>query len=148
MTAPDLAAHRLLWGLLLGAQLGLVYEFLRPLRSRHHAPADLLFVGFGFWVWVWYSFQICAGAIRLGATVALMLGTLLTVCLAGKLLRKLFFPFWRGIFHIFSQFALPVKKFFEKTRIFSKKVFASGKKRGTIERIKHRHHKPPLEDLP
>ena len=148
MTAPDLAAQRLLWGLLLGAQLGLVYEFLRPLRVRHHAPADLLFVGFGFWVWGWYSFQICAGDIRLGATVALMLGTFLTVFLTGRLLRKLFFPFWRGIFHIFSQFALPAKKIFKKIRYFSKKVFASGKKRGTIEWIKHRHINPPSEDLP
>ncbi len=128
MTAPDLAAQRLLWGLLLGAQLGLVYEFLRPLRVRHHAPADLLFVGFGFWVWIWYSFQICAGDIRLGATVALMLGTFLTVFLTGRLLRKLFFPFWRGIFHIFSQFTLPAKKFLKKPGIFQKKYLHLAKK--------------------
>ena len=142
MTAPAIAAQRFLWGLLLGAQLALVYEFLRPLRRRHHAPMDLVFVGFGFWVWIWYSFQICAGDIRLGATAALILGTVFTDFLTGRLLRKLFFPFWRGIFHIFSQFFRPAKNFFEKTRLFSKKVFASGKKRGTIDRIKH------LEDPP
>ena len=142
MTVPAVAAQRFLWGLLLGVQLGLFYEFLRPLRRRHHAPADLLFVGFGFWVWVWYSFQICHGDIRLGASAALLLGAILTVCLTGRLLQKLFFPFWSGIFHIFSQFTRPVKKIFQKIRIFIKKVFASGKKRGTIDRIKH------SEDLP
>lgn len=139
MTVPGEAALRFLWGLALGVLMGVVYEFLQPLRRRRNAPADLLFVGIFLWTWVWYSFRICAGDIRLGGTAALGLGTVLLITVLGKPLRRLFFPFWRGIFHIFTWILAPVKKIFRKILLFLKKVFASGKKRGTIEWIKRRH---------
>ena len=139
MTVPGEAALRFLWGLALGGLMGVVYEFLRPLRRRRNAPADLLFVGFSLWIWVWYSFRICAGDIRLGGTAALGLGAIALIRTLGKRLSRLFFPFWRGIFLVFAWILSPVKKIFRKTGDFLKKVFASGKKRGTIEWNKRRH---------
>ena len=48
-------------GLLLGGGLGLLYDFLRPLRRRHNAPADFVFVSVLFPLWVYYSFGLCGG---------------------------------------------------------------------------------------
>ena len=44
MTAPALAAHRFVCCCLLGAALGVYYEFLRPLRPRYTLAADALFL--------------------------------------------------------------------------------------------------------
>lgn len=134
MTVPGDAALRFLWGLAVGAVLGVCYDFLRPLRRRHNAPADVIFVLAALWGWVWYSFKICAGDIRLGGTVALGLGMLLWLGTASVVIRKAFYWFWLVIFQILSAFALPFAKIFKKIRLFSKKVFASGKKRGYNKR--------------
>ena len=66
MTAPALAAHRFLCCCLLGAALGVYYEFLRPLRPRHTFAADVLFLSGGAWVWLLMSFRVCRGDLRLG----------------------------------------------------------------------------------
>ena len=130
MTVPASAALRVLWGLAVGAMLGVGYDFLRPLRRRHHAPADIVFVLAAVWAWVWYSFRICAGDIRLGGTASLGLGMLLWLGTGSMPIRKVFFWFWLVIFQILSLFTLPFVKIFKKIRLFSKKVIAYGKKRG------------------
>lgn len=130
MTVPAEAALRFLWGLAVGAILGVYYDFLRPLRRRHHAPADLLFVLAAFIAWVWYSFQICAGDIRLGGTASLGLGMILWLGTVSLVVRKAFYWFWLVIFQILSVLTLPFAKIFKKIWLFVKKVFAYGKKRG------------------
>ena len=134
MTVPAEAAHRLLWALAVGAYLGLCYDFLRPLRRRHHAPADLIFVTVALMAWVWYSFKICRGDIRLGGTVTLGLGILLWMGTLSMVVRKVFYWFWFTFFQILSVLTLPFAKIFKIIAKFIKKVFASGKKRGTIEK--------------
>lgn len=120
------------WGLVTGAALGIVYDFLRPLRQRHHAPADLIFVLLMLCAWVQYSFGICLGRIRLVTTAAFLLGLWLWERTISRLLRPVFFGFWRGIFRILGWITFPAAKIFEKIRKFGKKVFASLKKRGTM----------------
>lgn len=129
MTVPGEAALRLLWGLALGAVMGLCYDFLRPLRRKHNAPADLVFVLTALYLWVYYSFRVCRGDIRLGGTAALGIGCLLWMNTAGRVVRKGFSLFWLVIFRIFSLFYRPFVKIFKKICGFIKKVFAYGKKR-------------------
>ena len=130
MTTPNEAALRVLWGLAVGAFLGLCYDFLRPLRRRHNTPADLLFLLTALMGWIWYSFKICYGDIRLGGTVSLGLGLLVWMGTASIAVRKAFYWFWLAIFKIISVFFLPFEKIFKKITLFMKKVFAYGKKRG------------------
>lgn len=130
MTVPAVAGLRVLWGLAVGAILGLCYDFLRPLRRRHHAPADVIFVLAALFGWIWYSFRICAGDIRMGGTCSLGIGMLLWLGTGSLVCRKLFYWFWLVIFQILSVLSLPFRKFFKIFRIFLKKVFAYGKKRG------------------
>ena len=113
------------WGLATGAALGVVYDFLRPLRQRHHAPADLIFVLLMLCAWVQYSFGICLGRIRLVTTAAFLLGLWLWERTVSRPLRPVFFGFWRGIFRILGWITFPAVKIFEKIRKFGKKVFAS-----------------------
>lgn len=135
MTVPAEATHRILWALAVGAFLGLCYDFLRPLRRRHHAPADTVFVLAALIAWVWYNFKICAGDIRMGGTVTLGLGILLWLGTASMVVRKVFYWFWLAIFQVLTVFTLPFSIIFKKNRLFLKKVFASGKKRGTIKEV-------------
>ena len=102
MTAPGEALLRFAWGLALGAALGFCYDFLRPLRRRHHAPADVLFVITALVLWVRYSFQICQGDIRVGGTASMGLGAVLWQYTAAPLSRRLCTGFWKAIFWIFS----------------------------------------------
>ena len=74
MTAPALAAHRFLCCCLLGAALGVYYEFLRPLRPQHTFAADVLFLTGGAWAWLLMSFRVCRGDLRLGYSVGLLAG--------------------------------------------------------------------------
>jgi hypothetical protein len=69
MTAPALAAHRFVCCCLLGAALGVYYEFLRPLRPRNTLAADALFLTGCVWVWLIMSFRVCRGDLRLGYSV-------------------------------------------------------------------------------
>ena len=143
MTVPAEAAHRVLWALVVGAFLGLCYDFLRPLRRRHHAPADLLFVLVALMAWIWYNFKICRGDIRLGGTATLGLGILLWRGTASLVVRKLFCWFWAVIFQILSAFFHPFLKIFKKMWLLLKKVFAYGKKRGyNKERYKSPEESP------
>lgn len=130
MTVPSEAIRLVLWGLTVGFLLGLCYDFLRPLRRRHHAPADLVFVLITLWSWIWYSFKICAGDIRFGGTASMGLGILLWLGTASMVMKKVFYWFWLKFFQIFSVLTMPFAKIFKKIRVFIKKVFAYGKKRG------------------
>ena len=121
------------WGLLLGGVLGVFYDFLRPLRGRNNAPADLVFVFAMIAVWVQFQFGLCAGQIRLATTSALGLGFAFFELSLSRLTKPVFFWFWRVVFSFFGIITLPVKKFFEKIRKITKKVFASFKKTGTME---------------
>ena len=77
MITPGESALRFLWGLALGVGLGVCYDFLRPLRKKRNAPADLIFVVCAFLAWVYLSFGVCLGDIRVDITAALPLGALL-----------------------------------------------------------------------
>lgn len=76
MTAPGLAAVRFGWAWVIGAVLGAVYGFLRPLRPRFTVPADALFVAAAIWGWLILAFDICRGDPRPGYSAG-MLGGLL-----------------------------------------------------------------------
>ena len=106
MTAPAEAGIRVLWALGVGCFLGLCYDFLRPLRSRHHSPADGVFVLIALLSWIWYNFKICSGDIRLGGTACLGLGMLLWLGTLSMPVRRAFYWFWLAIFRIISVFFL------------------------------------------
>lgn len=90
MTAPALAAHRFLCCCLLGAALGVYYEFLRPLRPRHTFAADVLFLSGGAWVWLLMSFRVCRGDLRLGYSVGLLAGGIAWDLVFGGLIASVF----------------------------------------------------------
>lgn len=91
MTAPALAAHRFVCCCLLGAALGVYYEFLRPLRSRHTLAADALFLTGCVWVWLIMSFRVCRGDLRLGYSVGLLAGGTVWDLAFGSLIAPHFF---------------------------------------------------------
>ncbi|MBE6974908.1 MAG: hypothetical protein E7436_05405 [Ruminococcaceae bacterium] len=128
MTAPALAAARFAAAFLLGAALGPVYDFLRPLRPRLTALADLLFLMPATGAWLYLNFAVCRGDIRLGYVLGIPLGLILWE----KTLSFLFRP-------IFSIFWLPGKKILQFFRKISKKLFASAKKWVTIYWTKNEH---------
>jgi hypothetical protein len=121
MTAPALAADRFLAACLIGMQLGFVYDFLRPLRPKLTAVADLLFLftlGAG---WIYLGFGVCKGDLRVGYTVGLGMGILFWEGTATRLLRPVFAYFWR-----------PFQKFFAFFIKNAKKLFATGRKKVTM----------------
>ena len=103
MTDPAFAARALLIALGMGAVLGGFYGFLRPLRPRLTALADLLFVGLTFWVWLVHTFAICGGDSRPVCLLAMAAGAASWELTLGRLLRPAFSLFWKGI-------GWPVKK--------------------------------------
>ena len=133
MTAPALAAARFAVGCLMGAGLGILYGFLRPLRPRLTWLADTVFVLCTLWAWLVLSFAVCRGEVRPGISAALFLGAFLLDRTLGRLLAPIFRWFWKLLGSLFGVIFLPIRKFFQKTGEISKKVFASWKKRGTIE---------------
>ena len=117
MTAPTLAALRFAAALLLGAALGPVYDFLRPLRPRLTILSDLLFLTVSLAAWLYLNFAVCLGDIRLGYTAGLALGLWIWEKTLSPLFRPIFFIFW-----------LPFHKMMQFFRKISKKLFASAKK--------------------
>lgn len=122
MTAPALATGRFCAACLIGMALGFVYDFLRPLRPRLTTLSDLLFLLALTVGWVYLGFGICRGDLRFGYTAGMLLGILLWEKTAGKVLRPMFSGFWR-----------PFQKFFAFFGKNIKKLFASRKKKVTIE---------------
>ena len=122
MTAPALAAGRFCAACLIGMLLGLFYDFLRPLRPRLTVLTDLLFLT-GLWIgWLYLGFAICRGDLRFGYTAGLGLGFLFWAKTVSRLFRPIFAKLW-----------FPVKKFFLFLQKSAKKLFASGRKKVTIE---------------
>ena len=70
MISPALSLQRLGAGILLGAGLGVLYGFLRPLRPKHTLLGDLLFLtGLG-WAWLYLALAVCGGDLRPGYSAA------------------------------------------------------------------------------
>jgi YabP family. len=136
MTAPALAAHRFLCCCLLGAALGVYYEFLRPLRPRHTFAADVLFLSGGAWVWLLMSFRVCRGDLRLGYSVGLLAGGIAWDLVFGGLIAPVFSGFWKFVRSLLGFALIPAKKFSK----FAKILFASAEKWVTI-RWNHRREK-------
>jgi len=139
MTAPAQAIRWFGAALALGAGLGLFYGFLRPLRKKRTAPADLLFSAALFYAWLYLSFGVCRGDIRLGCTTGLFLGVYGFDRTVGRWLSPLFSTFWKGIGCVLRFLTYPVRKIFEKMQEIIKILFASLKKWGTIKWNKTRH---------
>ena len=74
MTATAAAAGRFGMACLLGAVLGAVYGFLRPLRPKWTFLADTLFLAAAVLAWLRLSFGICQGDLRLAYTAGLAMG--------------------------------------------------------------------------
>lgn len=108
---PAEAAAQLAAGLALGAGLGVLYGFFRPLRPRFTTLADGLFLLAAALCWARLNFGICRGSIRLGCNGALLLGEFFTDWVLGPLLRPLFSAFWGLIGKIVRIVVFPVKKF-------------------------------------
>jgi hypothetical protein len=158
MTPPKLAGIYLAYACLLGAGLGLVYGFLRPLRRRMTQIADGLFVVTVLLTWVYFSFRICDGALRLGYWAGFAAGGFAWDRTLGRLLQPVFSIFWDGICSFLGFPIKIIRKIFKKIYIFTKKLFASWKKSGTIKCDKlpfsgknaggHRHGKPESSPSP
>ena len=136
MISPAVAAGRLVMCACLGLALGLFYGFLRPLGQRHRHLADLLFLPVLFAAWVYAGFGICQGDLRPGYWLGLAGGAVLWDQTAGRLLRRVFNGFWQVIFQILGFPRWIMKKFLRKILKKAKNIFASGKKSGTIDKIK------------
>lgn len=113
---------------LLGCGAGLVYGFLRPLRSAHTTIADLLFFPILVLLWLRLNFAVCHGDLRLGYTVTMLGGTVLFDRTVGTLLNPIFQRFWTVLNRMMCLFSLPGKKFFKKVRKNGKKILAIRKK--------------------
>ncbi|MBR4989908.1 MAG: hypothetical protein IKY96_01985 [Oscillospiraceae bacterium] len=111
MTVPSVAALRFLWGCALGVALGIYYDFLQPLGSRHRTLADLLFLPGAAWAWLELMFRICRGDIRVSASLALILGMVLWELSFGGFSRHFFARFWGIFIGLIDIFLLPCKKF-------------------------------------
>ncbi len=133
MTAPGIAAVYWLRTLAVGAGLGVVYGFLRPLRPRLTVLADGLFAAALFCGWVYMTFGICGGDSRLGCTAALFLGILAWEATLGRLLRRAFSLFWQAVGGFFRLCMLPAKKIFQFFMKFYNFLLAKRKKWVTIE---------------
>ena len=120
MTEPAFAARALLTALGMGAALGVFYGFLRPLRPRLTALADLVFVAAAFQAWLAHTFALCGGDSRPVCILAMALGGLAWEATLGRLLRPVFALFWQtmgwplkktwNIFHKFQKYLLAKKK--------------------------------------
>ena len=130
MTPPALAAWRFGVACLYGIGLGGVYGFLRPVRPRSFA--DALFVAAMFYAWLQLSFAICRGDLRIGYWAGLALGFFLCRISVGRLLRPVFYAFWSFLGRLFALPIRVIRKIFKEIAVFMKKIFASGKKSGTI----------------
>ena len=92
---PETAFFRLVASLLLGAALGLLYGFLRPLGRRHRHLADGLVVLGAWWAYIYLGFGLCAGDLRLGYVWGLLAGAVVWEATAGRWLQPVFSGIWQ-----------------------------------------------------
>jgi hypothetical protein len=135
MTAVVVSAGQFAAALLMGMGLGVVYELLRPLRPKHTACSDGLFVAAVWYAWIYLGFGICGGDIRMVQVAGLLLGALAFRLTLGKLLQRVIFAISASVRQLFG----PVRRFLKKIWNFQKKIFASGKKSVKIKWSNRRH---------
>lgn len=128
MRSPELGALQFAMACLVGAGLGLVYGFLRPLRRKHEILGDLLFVAAAFWGWLYWGFGICRGDYPGPGLLGLGLGALAWEATAGRLLRPVFSFFWKTTGKMCRYALWPWKKILKIVKI----LFASVEKWVTI----------------
>lgn len=125
MTQPGLLFSRFITACLLGAGLGVCYDFLHPGGKRAIHIRDGLFLPILFAFGIYLGFGVCQGDLRLVYSFGLLLGALAWHFSLGRLFR----PLISRIFHIVF---LPLKKFFQFLSGFWKKTIAIAKKWSTI----------------
>lgn len=74
MIPPQIAARRFLYALLVGAVLGMLYGFLRPLRSKRTTFSDSVFLLCTLYGWLFLHFGLCGADVRIAYTLAMILG--------------------------------------------------------------------------
>ena len=94
MTPPEVAAARIWAGLLLGLQLGIIWDLLKPLGRRHPHLCDLLFLPALSWAWLELGFGVCGGDLRLGYTAALGVGWTVWELTLGRILTAVTEGVW------------------------------------------------------
>ena len=124
MNTPEIAFGRFVTGLLLGCGLGIYYGFLRPLRRKQNFFPDLLFVLGAGWVYLYYGFAVCRSDLRMGYTIAPILGAIVWDAGPGRWLRPVFGGFW----HFCARMTWPFHNFLKKISHFLKFPLATGKK--------------------
>ncbi len=134
MISPAAGAWRLICAFLLGIILGIGNEFLRPLRKKHLITADLLLCLTMLVLWIELACGVCGADPRAWDTGVFFLGAAVGAFPLGKLLRPVFRWFWGSIRRIISLVLYPFRKFSKILRKFSKFLYATGKKWGTISR--------------
>ena len=118
MTAIAVSAGQFAAALLIGLELGAVYELLRPLRPRLTAISDGLFVACLLTAWVHLAFGICGGDIRMAQTAGLFLGMFFFRLTLGKFMER-----------ILARLLAPGKTFLKKHGNCSKNYLHLGKNR-------------------
>lgn len=122
MISPALAWGHFLAACLLGAGLGLVYDFLRPLRPRFTALSDVVFLAVLGYALIYLFFGVCAGDIRGGYLLGLAVGGFAWEWSLGRLISPVFVGFWKGLGGFFRALGGSLEKIFsknpKKTKIF------------------------------
>jgi len=135
MIQPAVAAARFGWALVLGGVLGLWYGFLRPLRPKHTAISDGLFMLGCLWAWIYHSFAVSRGDPRTGYLAGLAMGAVLWEMTLGRWFHPLFRGFWKKMEGLWRALTVPLKKFLKNVKI----LFASVEKWVTIRWNNRRH---------
>jgi len=128
MTPPALLFSRFLIACLMGAILGLLYDFLSvfPRSLRHFSDGIFLIALFAFGIQL--GFGVCEGDLRPAYSAGLFAGFLLWRGTLGRLLRPLIFRTARWIRDVFTSIWGICKKMTKNISVFCKKIFAFVKK--------------------
>lgn len=121
MTAPAIAARALAASLAAGGALGALYGFLRPLRPRLTALADLIFVAAALLAWLQVTFGHFAGDCRPGCILVILAGIMVWEATVGRLLQPIFAAFWRGIWWPMRKMGYFFQKFYNYLLAIRKK---------------------------
>ena len=94
---------------LLGAALGLLWGFLRPLGKRGD-PLFVLMTGLGL---CWLNFGVCGGDLRLGCAAVMLPGFWAADKSLGAVLQPVFYGFWSLLKAMAGVFLSVPKKIFK-----------------------------------
>lgn len=135
---PGEAARRFLAAVALGLVGGFVYSFLRPVRKKHPARADLLYWAVIFSLWLEHSFRLCRGDIRPENGLGLLLGSFLFDRLLGRRLLPVFTGFWKLFRGFFRALLWPLKKFMVFLQKIGNFLLLKAKKQFTIRKSENK----------